>query len=186
MSTGFSAFQILVIKAAKEKGLQVTCEAAPHHLFLTSDDLDTIGQARGQVKPPLVTRADQDALWENLAIIDIFATDHGELSIIAIKAEDKILFAKLNKNIISVRYITISIIYAFKTCTVYKNTSFLLKLQIILRLAFNLKMRWSYRLLQIMMGFNIKLLDTSSRNRNIKMKAFHVLIHHIWTPLSSN
>ena len=71
-----------MIKAAKEKGLQVTCEAAPHHLFLTSDDLDTIGQARGQVKPPLVTRADQDALWENLAIIDIFATDHGELSIV--------------------------------------------------------------------------------------------------------
>ena len=71
-------FQILVIKAAKEKGLQVTCEVAPHHLFLTSDDLDIIGQARGQVKPPLVTKSDQEALWENMAIIDCFATDHGK------------------------------------------------------------------------------------------------------------
>jgi len=58
--------------------LPVTCEVAPHHLFLTSDDLDKVGQGRGKVKPPLVTKEDQDALWENMAIIDIFATDHGE------------------------------------------------------------------------------------------------------------
>ena len=56
----------------------MTCEAAPHHLFLTSDDLDNIGQSRGQVKPPLVTRDDQEALWENISIIDCFATDHGK------------------------------------------------------------------------------------------------------------
>ena len=68
-----------MIKAAKEKGLPVTCEAAPHHLFLTSDDLDNIGHARGQVKPPLVTKADQEALWENISIIDCFATDHGKI-----------------------------------------------------------------------------------------------------------
>ncbi|WAR14414.1 PYR1-like protein [Mya arenaria] len=68
--------KILVIKAAKERGLPVTCEVAPHHLFLTSDDLEHVGQGRGRVKPPLVSREDQDALWENLAIIDIFATDH--------------------------------------------------------------------------------------------------------------
>ncbi|XP_052761178.1 CAD protein-like isoform X2 [Mya arenaria] len=68
--------EILVIKAAKERGLPVTCEVAPHHLFLTSDDLEHVGQGRGRVKPPLVSREDQDALWENLAIIDIFATDH--------------------------------------------------------------------------------------------------------------
>ena len=66
-----------MIKAAKERGLPVTCEVAPHHLFLTSDDLEVIGHARGQVKPPLVTKADQEALWENMAIIDCFATDHG-------------------------------------------------------------------------------------------------------------
>ena len=70
--------QILVIKAAKEKGIAVTCEVAPHHLFLTAEDLRVIGQGQGQVKPPLVTKDDQDALWENMAIIDCFATDHGK------------------------------------------------------------------------------------------------------------
>lgn len=70
-------FQILVIKAAKERGLPVTCEAAPHHLFLTSDDLERIGQTKGQVKPCLVTMEDQEALWDNMDIIDCFATDHG-------------------------------------------------------------------------------------------------------------
>ncbi|XP_060593985.1 CAD protein-like isoform X2 [Ruditapes philippinarum] len=68
--------EILVIRAAKERGLPVTCEVAPHHLFLTSDDLDGIGQGCGQVKPPLVTKEDQEALWENMDIIDCFATDH--------------------------------------------------------------------------------------------------------------
>ncbi|XP_061197574.1 CAD protein-like isoform X1 [Saccostrea echinata] len=66
--------EILVIKAAKEKGLSVTCEVAPHHLFLTSNDLDRIGH--GQVRPCLVTMEDQEALWDNIDIIDCFATDH--------------------------------------------------------------------------------------------------------------
>lgn len=67
-----------MIRAAKERGLPVTCEVAPHHLFLTEDDLENIGQGHGKVKPPLVTKEDQNALWENMDIIDIFATDHGE------------------------------------------------------------------------------------------------------------
>ena len=73
----FIVCQILVIKAAKERGLQVTCEAAPHHLFLTLDNLEKIGTGRGQVRPMLVTPEDQKALWENLDVIDCFATDHG-------------------------------------------------------------------------------------------------------------
>ncbi|XP_069114104.1 multifunctional protein CAD-like isoform X2 [Argopecten irradians] len=68
--------EILVIRAAKEKGLAVTCEVAPHHLFLTSDDLDRIGQRRGQVKPEVSSKEDQQALWDNMDIIDCFATDH--------------------------------------------------------------------------------------------------------------
>ena len=61
----------------KEKGFPVTCEVAPHHLFLTQDDVQKIGPTRGRVKPPLVTAEDQQALWENMDIIDCFATDHG-------------------------------------------------------------------------------------------------------------
>ena len=66
-----------MVKAAKEHGLKVTCEVAPHHLFLCSDDVSTIGAGRADVRPVLGCRDDQDALWENMEIIDCFATDHG-------------------------------------------------------------------------------------------------------------
>jgi len=68
--------EILLIRRAKERGLKVTCEVAPHHLFLTQDDLPAIGVGRGEVRPVLGTRSDQAALWENLDVIDCFATDH--------------------------------------------------------------------------------------------------------------
>lgn len=68
--------EILLIRAAKEKGIPVTCEVAPHHLFLCEEDLPRIGNARAQVRPDLNTRADQQALWDNLDVIDCFATDH--------------------------------------------------------------------------------------------------------------
>ena len=74
----FLSIQIEIIRLAKQSGMQVTCEVAPHHLFLTSDDLGTIGHAKGQVRPSLVTAEDQRALWENMEYIDCFATDHGE------------------------------------------------------------------------------------------------------------
>ncbi len=68
--------EILIIKAAKEKGLRVTCEVAPHHLFLTTEDIPALGPGRSEVRPRLASPADQDALWENLAVVDCFATDH--------------------------------------------------------------------------------------------------------------
>ena len=68
--------EIQIIRAAKEKGMVVTCEVCPHHLFLCEEDLDRIGHGRGQVRPILGTREDQRALWENLDVIDCFATDH--------------------------------------------------------------------------------------------------------------
>ncbi|XP_066960303.1 multifunctional protein CAD isoform X3 [Macrobrachium rosenbergii] len=67
--------EILLIRAAKAKGVPVTCEVCPHHLFLTCDDLDRLGP-KGEVRPRLVTKEDQEALWENLDVIDCFATDH--------------------------------------------------------------------------------------------------------------
>jgi carbamoyl-phosphate synthase/aspartate carbamoyltransferase/dihydroorotase len=68
--------EILLIRAAKERGLKVTCEVTPHHLFLTQDDARAIGAGRSEVRPPLATARDRDALWENLEVIDCFATDH--------------------------------------------------------------------------------------------------------------
>lgn len=70
--------QILLIKAAKAQGLPVTCEVAPHHLFLSRDDLEHLGPGKGEVRPELGSREDVEALWENMAVIDCFASDHGE------------------------------------------------------------------------------------------------------------
>ncbi|KAJ0061378.1 hypothetical protein NL108_017396, partial [Boleophthalmus pectinirostris] len=73
--------EILLIRAAKQKGVQVTCEVAPHHLFLCEDDVAEIGVGRAQVKPALSSREDQEALWDNMDIIDCFATDHAPHSV---------------------------------------------------------------------------------------------------------
>jgi carbamoyl-phosphate synthase/aspartate carbamoyltransferase/dihydroorotase len=68
--------EILLIRQAKEHGLKVTCEVAPHHLFLTEDDIPALGAGHSEVRPRLAKAVDRDALWENLAVIDCFATDH--------------------------------------------------------------------------------------------------------------
>ena len=68
--------EILLIRLAKEKGIKVTCEVAPHHLFLSTDDLPALGAGRGEVRPRLASPVDREALWANLEVIDCFATDH--------------------------------------------------------------------------------------------------------------
>jgi dihydroorotase-like cyclic amidohydrolase len=68
--------EILLIRKAKERGVKVTCEVAPHHLFLTVDDVASLGGGRSEVRPRLAMPADCAALWENLDVIDCFATDH--------------------------------------------------------------------------------------------------------------
>ncbi|KAK2889896.1 CAD protein [Channa argus] len=73
--------EILIIRAAKKNGIKVTCEVAPHHLFLCEDNVADIGNGRAQVRPMLGTREDMEALWENMEIIDCFATDHAPHSV---------------------------------------------------------------------------------------------------------
>ncbi len=72
--------EVLLIKAAKERGIQVTCEVCPHHMFLTSQVSDEERgkkkEGRMEVRPRLAAQKDVDALWENLDVIDCFATDH--------------------------------------------------------------------------------------------------------------
>lgn len=74
--------EILLIKAAKERGIKVTCEVCPHHLFLPSPlrpspgGRGNGGEGRLAVRPRLATQADVNALWANLDVIDCFATDH--------------------------------------------------------------------------------------------------------------
>jgi dihydroorotase-like cyclic amidohydrolase len=80
--------EVLLIKEAKARGVKVTCEVCPHHLFLTSpltsppSPLPVGEKRRGEVKgrtevrPRLATQRDVDALWANMDVIDCFATDH--------------------------------------------------------------------------------------------------------------
>ena len=73
--------EVLLIKAAKERGIKVTCEVCPHHLFLTKDltgfeNLSGLTPGRKEVRPRLATQEDVDALWANMDVIDCFATDH--------------------------------------------------------------------------------------------------------------
>jgi len=71
--------EVLLIKAAKERGIKVTCEVCPHHLFLSKDDIPAISHGhpgRGEVRPRLATKEDVETLWQNMDVIDCFATDH--------------------------------------------------------------------------------------------------------------
>jgi carbamoyl-phosphate synthase/aspartate carbamoyltransferase/dihydroorotase len=68
--------EVLLIKAAKERGIKVTCEVCPHHLFLNNNDLIELTPGRMEVRPRLATQEDVDSLWKNLDVIDCFATDH--------------------------------------------------------------------------------------------------------------
>ena len=68
--------EILLIREAKERGIKVTCEVTPHHLFLSEEDISRIGIGRSEVRPRLARPSDREALWANLDVIDCFATDH--------------------------------------------------------------------------------------------------------------
>src|SRR6266403_266921 len=65
-----------LVRAAKAKGLPVTCEVTPHHFTLTDDDVQY--DTRYKMNPPLASREDRDALIAGLAdgTVDAIATDH--------------------------------------------------------------------------------------------------------------
>ena len=65
-----------VIRRAKARGVDVTCETAPHYLVLCEDDLQEDG--RFKMNPPLRSAEDREALIEGLTdgTIDMIATDH--------------------------------------------------------------------------------------------------------------
>ena len=65
-----------LIRQAKAKGLNVTCETGPHYLLMTDEDLQEEG--RFKMNPPLRSREDRDALIAGIldGTIDMIATDH--------------------------------------------------------------------------------------------------------------
>jgi dihydroorotase len=65
------------IAVAKERGVQVTCEASPHHLTMTDEDVRGLDTKR-KMNPPLRAESDRQALIEGLrsGAVDCIATDH--------------------------------------------------------------------------------------------------------------
>src|SRR5919106_4650630 len=68
---------VAAIEAAKAAGVAVTCEATPHHLVLTDEEVRSL-DARFKMNPPLRSEEDRQALIEGLrdGTIDCIGTDH--------------------------------------------------------------------------------------------------------------
>jgi dihydropyrimidinase len=69
-----------VIRQARGEGLKVFAETCPQYLFLTAEDLDkpSAEGAKWMCSPPPRTSADQEALWQALALGDLqtVSSDH--------------------------------------------------------------------------------------------------------------
>jgi dihydroorotase len=65
-----------IIRQAKARGIDVTCETGPHYLILDDSDLQEHG--RFKMNPPLRSKEDRLALIEGIkdGTIDMIATDH--------------------------------------------------------------------------------------------------------------
>jgi len=65
-----------LVRAAKQRGLPVTCEVTPHHFTLCDEDVGY--DTHYKMNPPLAAREDREALLEGIAdgTADAIATDH--------------------------------------------------------------------------------------------------------------
>ena len=70
-----TAYELALIRDARQRGAQITCEVTPHHLFLSTEDECRLGDL-ARVNPPLRGVEDIAALWEGLGEVDMIATDH--------------------------------------------------------------------------------------------------------------
>ncbi len=66
-----------IIRAAKDAGLPVSCEASPHHLLLTDNEIEQY-ETNYKMNPPLRTQADIAAIKQAIkeGYVDALATDH--------------------------------------------------------------------------------------------------------------
>jgi dihydroorotase len=73
-----AAESVEAARAAKAAGVQISCEATPHHLCLTDEAVRSLDASRFKMNPPLRSEADRQALIEGLrdGTIECIATDH--------------------------------------------------------------------------------------------------------------
>jgi len=65
------------VRAARKRGIHVTCEVTPHHLLLTDEEVGDY-DTNCKMNPPLRSELDRQAMWDGLhdGTIDCIATDH--------------------------------------------------------------------------------------------------------------
>ena len=68
---------VALVAAARERGVDVTCETCPHYLVLTDEDAEALGHV-AKCAPPLRPREESEALWHALAdgTLPMVASDH--------------------------------------------------------------------------------------------------------------
>ena len=73
-----AAESVEAVRAAKAAGVQISCEASPHHLCLTDEAVRSLDPHRFKMNPPLRSESDRQALIEGLrdGTIECVATDH--------------------------------------------------------------------------------------------------------------
>jgi dihydroorotase len=73
-----AAESVAAVRAAKEAGVSISCEASPHHLCLTDEEVRSLDPQRFKMNPPLRSEADRQALIAGLrdGTVDCIATDH--------------------------------------------------------------------------------------------------------------
>ncbi|GAB6100712.1 dihydroorotase [Halanaerocella petrolearia] len=71
-----------LVRQAKARGVEVTCEVTPHHFTLTDAEITSFNTAT-KVNPPLRSREDVEAIKKGLqdGTIDVIATDHAPHSV---------------------------------------------------------------------------------------------------------
>jgi dihydroorotase (multifunctional complex type) len=72
-----SAPGLKAVQEWRERGVDITCETTPHHCFLTSEDMSTLGPLL-RINPPVREAGHAAALLEGIAsgAITAIATDH--------------------------------------------------------------------------------------------------------------
>ena len=68
---------IRLVTAARERGVDVSCETCPHYLVLTEEDVKELG-AVAKCAPPLRSAIEQEALWQQVFAgnVPMVASDH--------------------------------------------------------------------------------------------------------------
>lgn len=67
-----------LVREGKARGIKVTCEATPHHIALTEDDITDSYNTNLKMNPPLRTKEDAAAIVKGIqdGTIDCIVTDH--------------------------------------------------------------------------------------------------------------